>query len=241
MLCNIECIALRTTKVSDSKNLLSAWSRSHGRITLSIPAGTSKDARRRRALSSPLQIFEGVADIRPDRDIYNIRDMRAGATSLVLDPSPQKSLISIFLSEVLDILLRRAEPDSLLSDFLFGSIEALTALDSPLATASFHIIFLYRLSHFLGIEPRLDTEGEYFDLREARFRPTLPLHHHYLNPDESAVLRAISHANYRTAAFISLDRTARNIVLDKILQYYSIHLQSMSGIKSIEILRSLID
>ena len=31
---HLECIALRTTRISDSKSLLSVWERTHGRLTL---------------------------------------------------------------------------------------------------------------------------------------------------------------------------------------------------------------
>ncbi|MDE5662357.1 MAG: recombination protein O N-terminal domain-containing protein, partial [Muribaculaceae bacterium] len=51
MYTHLDCIALRTTKVSDSKNLLSAWTRTHGRLTFSLPAGAGREARRRRALT----------------------------------------------------------------------------------------------------------------------------------------------------------------------------------------------
>ena len=46
----LECIALRTTRISDSKSLLSVWERTRGRLTFAIPAGASREARRRRAL-----------------------------------------------------------------------------------------------------------------------------------------------------------------------------------------------
>ncbi|MBP3537467.1 MAG: recombination protein O N-terminal domain-containing protein, partial [Muribaculaceae bacterium] len=74
MLTPVHCIALRTVRLSDSRNLLSAWSREAGRITFAIPAGATREARRRKAMTSPLAFFEGIADIRDNRDIQTVRD-----------------------------------------------------------------------------------------------------------------------------------------------------------------------
>ena len=241
MYTSIDCIALRTTRLSDTKSLLSAWTRQHGRLTFSIPAGASKEARRRRALTAPLHTFEGVSDIRPDHDIHFIRDIRSSGTPLALDPDPAKSMLAIFLADTLDILLRRADADPNLSDFLFGSVDALGALTDPRATANFHLVFLYRLTHFLGIEPQLDHQGTVFDMRDARFRATLPFHSDYIRDRECTLLHALMRANYRSAGRLPLDRYSRKVALDKILHYYSIHLTSLSGLKSLDILRSLLE
>ncbi len=233
------CIALRTVKLSDSKNLLSAWSRELGRVTFAVPAAVSREGRRRRALTAPLCVVEGVSDIRPGRDILSIRDVRALPASLALSPSPAKVVTAMFLAEALDVLLRRSQPDSTLSDFLFGSVEALAALDDARAVANFHLVFLFRLTHFAGIAPQLKDyrRGTLFDLREARFRSTAPLHADFLRGDECTVLMALSRADYASACHLPLDRYGRRRALDLVLSYYSLHLSPLASLKSLDVLR----
>lgn len=236
---HLDCIALRTVKVSDSKNILSAWTRTFGRLSFSIPSGAGREARRRRAICGPLAAFEAECDVRPGRDIHSLRDVRACASSLSLASSPAKSVVAIFLSEVLDLLLRRSEPDEALSDFLFGSAEAFAAISDNSLTASFHIIFLYHLTHYAGIEPDMSgyAPGTVFDLREGVFRATHPLHPDFLTADEAALFASLPAARYD--APLGIDHTARRRLLNAILKYYGLHLMSLSSLKSLEILRDM--
>ncbi len=41
MYTSVDCIALRTTRLSDSRNLLSAWERKLGRLTFAMPSGNT--------------------------------------------------------------------------------------------------------------------------------------------------------------------------------------------------------
>lgn len=238
----LHCIALRTIRLSDSKNFLSAWSRQVGRITISMPAGASREANRRRALTTPMALFECVGDIRPGKDIISVRDLRPMAGSPAMQYSPTKAMIAQFLGEVSDSMLRRTESDERLSDFLFASVMAFSATEGPPLT-NFHLIYLYRLTHFAGIEPRLDgyAPGTVFDLREGALRPTRPLHNDFLSPADTDTLVAIARAGYSTADTLPLDRAARRRAVDNILQYFSLHLSTPTSFKSLSILRDLVE
>lgn len=236
---NLHCIALRTVRHSDSKNLLSAWSREAGRISFAIPAGSGREAARRRSLTSPLAIFEGVSDLKPGREIFSIRDLRPGIGSLAMEASPVKGMTAMFLAEFLDLLLRRSEPDEALSDFLFASLRVFSEMTDATAIANFHLVFIYRLTLVAGIEPQTDTPGTVFDLRDGSFRAARPLHDDWLDTVESECLRRLARVHYNNSGELGLDRTMRNRLLDSLLRYYSIHLLPLTSLKSLEILRSL--
>ena len=237
----LECIALRTTRISDSKSLLSVWERSRGRLTFAIPAGASREARRRRAITAPMMLFDCQCDLRPGRDIYSVKELTAADVTAVVDRSPAKGMTGMFLGEFLDLLLRRADADRHLSDFLFGSAQALSLIEDMRAVANFHIIFLYRLAHFTGIEPNLETGGDIFDLREARFRGTDPLHSDFLEGRAANMVRIIGRFGYDRAYRLPFDRSTRKNALDIILRYFSIHLSSLDSLKSLDVLRAMIE
>ena len=139
----LNCIALRTVRLNESKNLLTVWCRQYGRLTLAMPAGASREARRRRALTGPLSTFDCVVDFKPGREIHSVRDISAGHYSLAVESSAPKQLVAMFLAEVLDILLRRTEADGPLSDFLFYSLEVLSALSDH---CNYLCIFLHLIT-----------------------------------------------------------------------------------------------
>lgn len=240
MLTPVHCIALRTVRLSDSKNLLSVWSREVGRLTFAIPAGSSREARRRRAITAPLGAFEGVCDLRPERDILSVRDVMPMAGSAVLNPSPMQSLLSLFLAEVLDRVLGSCAPDEALSDYLFKSLELMQTMRGR-AAANFHVLFLFGLSYFTGIAPDL---GDYtatgaFDMRDGRFRKAAPIHGDCIDGTEARMLLLLAATPLHKAGRLPFDRESRNRALDLVLHYFSLHLASLDNLKSLDILREM--
>ena len=240
MLTPLQCIALRTVKVSDSRNLLSVWTRQAGRLTLAMPAGNSREARRRRALTGPLALFEGVCDLRDGREISSIRDISAMPGSPALASSPQATLTAMFLAEFLDAFLRQAAPDPLLSDYIFTSVARLGTLQGEEAL-NFHIVFIFGLLALSGISPDSTDyrPGELFDMRDGRFRATPPLHNDFLDAADTHRMLFLVRYGFHGAALLHLGREGRNRILDLQLRYISIHLAPLPQLKSLDILRSM--
>lgn len=193
------------------------------------------------ALTTPLALFEGQCELRPGREIHTIRDLRPLKGSPALDGSPVKGLVALFLAETLDLLLRRAEADSPLSDFLFGSVAVLDSMRRPAALANFHLVFLYRLAAMLGVEPDVSEwePGMHFDMRDACFRPTAPLHSDFLPPAEAAVVPLLARLGYRGMHLFRANRSERNAAVDHMMRYFSIHLAPLTSLKSLAVLREM--
>lgn len=236
---HLECIALRTVKLNDSKNLLSAWTRQYGRVTFSMPAGAGREARRRRALTSPLCRFEGECDFRSGREVLSLRDFQMSEGSLAFEMSPVKGIMAMFLGQALDLLLKQGQNEESLSAFLFDSVRALEQMSDSKALSTFHLVFLYRFMHFVGIAPELDnrTPGAVFDMRQGRFSTTYPLHPDFLYGRQVTALLALSRARYGT--HLPLDHPGRRQALDLLLDFYAMHLYDLRHISSLDIIRQL--
>lgn len=236
----LECIALRTVRVNDSRDLLSVWTRSHGRLTFAVPSGSGKGARRRRALTVPLAMFECVADLRPGAEIAYARDIAPLPYSLAYDASPLKGISAAFVAEALDLLLRRATPSDALSDYLDDSLRVFAA-SRPAATVNFHLLLLAGLTRYAGIEPDLSaiSPTAVFDLREGICRPARPLHPDFVDGRGLRVLEALLRTPVRLGSLLHLGSEGRRAALDAILLYYACHLAPLSSLKSLEVLRSL--
>lgn len=241
MYTTLHCIALRTVKYNDTKNILSAWSREMGRVSIMIPSGTSREARRRRALTVPLATFAAESDIRPGRTMLSVRDLRPLPDSMAIHADPVKGLTSIFLAETLDLILRQSEADDTLSDYLFETLRFFALLDNSRASANFHLAFLYHLTAPMGISPDVSLwrQGMVFDMREGIFRVTPPMHNDYLEPVEARTLAMIGRKGFATMSRWRLDHNGRNEILDLILRYYAIHLAPLTSLRSLDVLRAL--
>lgn len=237
----ITCMALRTVKYDDRRSIVTAWSDRLGRVALSVSAGGSREARRRRALTMPFGVFEGVVDVRPGRDIFNIADMRPAVVTSSTATDPAKTLVALFLSEVLDRVLRDGQPDELLAAFLFDSARRLDALRRPAGVANFPIVFLLGLGHFMGIRPDLSDlrPGQVLDLRDGVLRMTPPAHSAFLSPEATSVAALIDRLTYDNSERMHLPRRLRRDVLDVILRYYSLHHVSLEGLKSLSVVSEI--
>ena len=224
---------------SDTTSIVTAWSRERGRIAVAINAGGSREAKRRRALTMPLGMFEGIGHFKPGEDICRMSDVRL--TPGALPPQgPVGSIMSMFLSDFLATALRDSPADPGLSDFLFSEITAMGTL-SPAALANFHLMIIYRMGHFLGIEPDLSdyAPGRWFDMREARFTSAPPLHSQSLDPERARGVMLLSRLNRRNLAHVRLSHTDRNALLDSILDYYALHHAPLSSLASLPIVREI--
>lgn len=238
MYTTLHCICLRTVRYNDSSAILSAYSRECGLMSFQISSGQSKEGRRRKALTMPLSFIECICDIRTGRDIHTIKELIPwGCNLLAINAHPIKTSIAVFLAEILSIVLRDSHPDSILFDYIATGIQRLAKIDQGIG--NFHLSFLYGLSRFLGIEPDLGTwkQGYIFDMSEGIFRPTPPLHTHYLSPEKARTVAALAMMSERNLNMFRLNRKQRNDILDGILEYYSIHFSHISSISSIQVLR----
>lgn len=234
----LNIITLHTVKYNDRNSILSAYSLERGPVSLLIPAWNGREANRFRALTCPLSIIECQASTRHGFDILRMSAPRPLVITPRIISDPDRRMIAQFLAELLSVILREGQPDETIFRFLTESIAILDSTKSP---TNFHIAFLYRLGDILGIAPDVSTytPGALFDMLEGRFRPTRPLHRHFLSPDDSSAMYSICRMTFSNMAFYRLSRAERNRILDTILDYYTLHYTSLASLRSLAVLRAL--
>lgn len=235
----LHCIALRTIKYNDKHSILSVYSLEMGRLSFVVPAGNGREANRRRALLMPLSIFECVANIKPNSDIHTMRDVKLSMPLHGIHSHPMKGAIALFIADVLNVVLRENQSDNAIFAFLIDAITRFDVMNEGLA--NYHLCFLYRLGRFIGIEPDISTyqDGAVFDMQDGRFRMTPPMHHKYLNADDAKVVAMLSRITFDNMRYYRFNRIQRNNLLDRILEYYTIHYSSLSQMQSLDVLRCL--
>lgn len=236
----LHMITLRTVRHTDKSSILTAYSRELGRVAFAVPAGTGREASRRRALLMPLGLVECVADIRPGREIHMMHDPRAVMPLHGLRSNPVKSAIGVFVAEVLGLVLRDGPPDGPLYEYVYRNVVVLDALPG-VGIANFHLCFLYGLGRFLGIEPDVADyrDGMIFDMVDGCFRMTQPLHRHFLDSAASRAVVALSRMTLENMHVFKMSRQQRNDLLNGVLDYYSLHYTALNGLRSLDVLREL--
>lgn len=238
----LHCIALHTVRYNDRNNILTAFSLEEGRVSLLIPASASKEARRRRAITMPMSFFECIADLRHGHNIANISDVKPSLALPQLTANPIKITVTLFLAELLGAVLRDTPEDPPLFNYLSFAAERLDRAGIG-ETANFPVHFLFRLGHFLGIEPDISTyrKGRVFDMLDGTFRDSAPLHRRFLDGDDADAVYMMSRMTWDNYGRFRFNREQRRRILSAIIDYYTAHYTSLNRLKSLEVMRELFD
>ena len=102
---------------------------------------------------------------------------------------------------------------------------------------------LYRLanlSRFLGFCPGNDySADDWFDIREGLYTKTRPQHVSFMTQECTRILRDMMECDVRCLAEIGLNRTQRVEFLNAVLVYFGYHLDAISAVQSVRILREV--
>lgn len=235
----IQGIVIDTVKHSDRHNVVTLFTKTRGRMTFLSAAGTGKTGRLRNARLLPLSAVEANVNIHSNRELQFLGAVTPLEIWGDIYFNPIKSSLILFISEFLNRYLRDASPDSTAWEFITASIRALDATKH--SVANFHIWFLIRFLDFAGIAPDMSEyeNGDSFDMRKGiPVAEALP-HRDILSPAETYVLSLLSRITLGNMSRYRFNGPERRKVVERILQYYSIHFPGLSSLKSPAVLAEI--
>jgi DNA repair protein RecO (recombination protein O) len=171
-------------------------------------------------------------------ELQRVAEARQLPVFLSIPYDIKKSSIALFLNEVVYKCVRHQGADENLFEFVFRSVEL---LDSLQQNSIFHLHFLLRLTRNLGFYPELNNLSyPYFDLKEGCFVNSMPAHPLFLQAPYTNYLVKLLKSNYADAGSISLQAAERRFLLDRILEYYRLHVDGFGEVRSHRILEEVL-
>ncbi|MDO5074464.1 MAG: DNA repair protein RecO C-terminal domain-containing protein [Bacteroidales bacterium] len=231
-------IVLNAFRYGDDKLIAECLSRSEGRVSFAVRISHSKRAAVRHTLFRPMAVLEVEWTERARGGLLTPRSATTFLPFSSLHTDPMKQTVLLFLAEMLLHIVRGEQVETTLFDFTTHSLEWFDMAEN--GYANFHIVFLMRLSLFLGITPSVEeAQQPYFDLMAGEFVAIPPAHPHFIAKQEAEAFGQLMRMNFATMHLFKLSREERSRILHLIVQYYRLHLPSMPELKSLEILSSL--
>ena len=233
-------VVLHTLKYNDTSSIVDIYTREMGRASFLVKLKRSKKSGASSLLFQPLAMVEFEADLRTTKNLHPIKEAKSWYPFSSLPYHPFKSAIAMFLAEFLYRALREQEPDEALFAYLHHSIRWLDTCEDK-SFANFHLVFLMRLSRFLGLYPNVEDYqvNAYFDMVNACFTIRVPDSGLYLQPSEAAAIVNLLRMNYDNMHLFAMNRVERNRCLTLINDYYRLHLSDFPVLKSIDVLKEL--
>lgn len=190
------------------------------------------------SLLHPLAILELDCYSSSKSSLQRIKEISSSEPLHSIRSDFYKNNLSFFIAEILLKSLPEEEP----TPDLFQFIEvAIHLLENSMNFGNFHLVFLVKLSQFLGFYPQGSFNNrEFFDLEAGLFTRLRPSHLNYLELNDA---RHLSHVIDRGFDFISelLNKQDRSYLLDALLKYYHLHLEGFGKLKTLEVIRELND
>ena len=241
MLTKTTAIVLHNIKYGDSKMIVDMFTRAHGRMSFVVSIPKSSKSKLRKQFFQPLSMLSLEYDYRPKVQLQKIRNVALFHPYSSLPFDIDKLTVGMFISEFLYHSLYGEQANELMFDYIYDSLQWFDGSPSP--ASNFHLVFMMRLSLFLGFYPNLDdfVPGCVFDLRSGSFSSVAPLHSDYLLPDEASQMSLMMRMNYSTMHLFRFTRAQRNRLLDVIVQYYRLHIPGFPEMKSLDVLRNIYD
>ncbi|MBO4812505.1 MAG: DNA repair protein RecO [Prevotella sp.] len=226
-----EAIVLHSLKYGEGRIIVDIFSREQGRLSLIVSAPRSERSKIKKQYLQPLTLLTMECDVRPQAQLQKLREASLLTPLPSLLSDPKKLSIGLFVSEFLYHALKSEQRNVPLFDYVRSSIEWLDAATGPIA--NFHLVFLMRLTRFLGFYPNMESKGDYFDMNEGTFG--------HITDDNIAAttVRQLMRMDYPTMHLFQLSRQERAEILQTLLQYYQLHLPAFPELRSLSVLKEL--
>jgi len=233
-------IILHSLKYTDSTTIITVYTRQFGKVTYMVRGVNKKRSVNPAAILQPLSLVEMDVYHTPGKNIQRLKEMRMEHPFSGIPFDPVKNALALFISEVLFRTLRQTEPDDSLYLFIENSILQLDCTVKGIS--NFHLVFLLKLTRYLGFEPNQDdAQVNYFDLMNGVFLKEKPLHTHFTLPEVSSDFIRVLNADYSNMHNLAFTRARRAGLIQSIVEYYQLHIPDFHGLHSLSVLQSLFD
>jgi len=233
-------IVLNYTRYAESSIISHIYTEHFGLQSYMINQVRSRKNKGKAIFLQPLTLLDLEVYHSNKKTIHRIKDFKVNTPFTQIPFEPIRRSLTFFIAEVLNKALKQEDKAvENLFDFLHQSI---SILDSDInGVQNFHLFLLFRLTKPLGFYPHFENNinAKYFDLRTGMFVQTEPAHQEYMNYSESEILMQLENLGVDQLDHLVLNGTQRTEFIDKMLQYYHLHLSGFSNIKSFEVLKEI--
>ncbi len=240
MLDSTRGIVFHKTRYGDSGAVVKIYTEKFGLQSFIVRGLFSRKSNARAALFSHLSILDLVVDRKENKPLHYIREagLHLNLTSLSTDIG--RSSLVLFINELLYRCIKEEEPNPALFDFILTVLQILNEPDVSLRT--FHLLFMIKLTRYLGFSPAISkiASGGVFDMEEGLFMTSEPMHAYFISGPPAAALEQLQSAGFHRLNEIAINSTVRDELLDRLLDYYRLHVPGLGEMKSVRVLQEVL-
>ncbi len=220
MLHKTKGVVFRFTKYGETSIIVSIFTELFGLQSYMVNGVRSSSKRSKIALFQPLTLLDLVVYHKENANILRIKEVKCYYPFQHLQLEIRKSAIAMFINEVLNKSVKEQSHTTEIFEFISNSLMILDNQDKP---ENFHLLFLLGLSKHLGFGPNITEEI---------------IGGHWMDAEDEVVLKSLLAADYTTHVVMSYHQ--RQTLLNSLLRFYSGHVDNLTEMKSLQVLKEIL-
>lgn len=232
-------IVFKVTDYQEASVIVQIFTEKLGLQSYIINGVKKPKAKISRNMLQPLHLLDMVVYHKGNGAIQRIKELKSAPVLQTIPYDIIKSSLALFLNEVLYKAVKQQTDDEYLFNYIWHSIEWLDNCSGNLA--NFHLIFLVGLTRYLGFYPHnAGVDQEYFDLKDGVFTRYKPESMQYLSAPHSHNFYNLLQYTYDSMEQLKLPNEERRFLINKLMDYYALHVGGFGNIRSNEILEEVL-
>lgn len=233
----VKAIILKSIPHSEQQHILHAYSEQRGYMSFITPMTLFKRKNNHAILCMQVVEIEFIPNERGGLHKLKSISPLVNTSSIYFDV--YKMNIALLWGEILNLVLRDAESNASLYEYIEQSIEYLSSTQEDIA--NFNLFFLFRLSGLLGfsIDTSTYNANDVFNINDGNFYHAGKQENYYTGPHSAKIIYQFCSCSLDELKNISLNQQSRKILLDIILLFMSFHLNINFNIRSIQVIREI--
>lgn len=208
---------------------------------------SSKNGNNKANFFQPGALLELVVYHNEQKSLQRIKEFKFAIVYKHIFSQVIKNGVAVFMVELLHKTLHQPEQNENLFGFMEDSLLALDAAGA-LVTANFPCFFAIHLCSILGFLPGtppaklVASSHLLFDLQSGEFTDALPGHLHFAERDITLLIAELMQTRLpEELSNLQLSSQTRNRILDLLELYYSLHLPDFGKLKTLPVLRAILN
>lgn len=240
MLHKTKGIVLRVTNYAETSVVAKIYTQKFGLQSYLINGVKKPKAKIPLNVLQPMHLLDMVVYHKPNGNMQRVKEVKSHPVLQNIPYDIVKSSIVIFLNEMIYKSIKQQHEDEVMFEFISKNIELLD--HSEEGVANFHLIFLLKLTRFLGFYPDLRNAEKFnfFDLKDGVFVSNQPPHSFFIEANLKTFWLQLFKNSIEHFDELKINAAVRKVLLYKIIEYYSFHIEDFGLVKSHEILEEVL-
>lgn len=236
MLIKTRGIIFKAIKYSETSLIMDIYTEEKGLQKYIISGVRNKRSKVKTGLLQPSTLVDMVAYFRDNKPMNRIKEIKAAHIYQSIPFDLMKGTISLFMIELAQKTIKEEESNPDLFNFLFSQFSGLDQLEK--INPNFHLHFMLDLSGYLGFFPggSWSETTPWLNMKDGNFVKDEPLHQYALDKELSKQVDLLIKREV-----VKLTRVNRQRIVQKLIDYYRVHIENFSGLNTHAILKEVLE